>query len=145
MGVVEDTLAAPRPDALMIVTFARQCLGHASHGPKAAPEFPVWTAGMGLIMSYQGSGRSALPALIASIRATRCTRGRQRSQPSVRTSRCCAQAASTYGRSRCSLSLSAARTGELFGWSRILVDEEALCVVNPNGLAARGADVMVDA
>jgi len=30
-------------------------------------------------------------------------------------------------------------------WSRILVDEEALCVVNPNGLATRGADVLVDA
>jgi hypothetical protein len=40
--------------------------------------------------------------------------------------------------------LGAARTGELFGWSRILVDEEALCVVNPNGIAARGAGVVVD-
>jgi hypothetical protein len=39
----------------------------------------------------------------------------------------------------------AARPGELFGWSRILVDEEALCAVNPNGLASRGADVLVDA
>ena len=38
-----------------------------------------------------------------------------------------------------------ARAGELIGWSRILSDEEALCVVNPNGLAARGADVLVDA
>jgi hypothetical protein len=38
-----------------------------------------------------------------------------------------------------------ARAGELFGWSRILTDEEALCVANPNGLAARGADVLVDA
>jgi hypothetical protein len=33
----------------------------------------------------------------------------------------------------------------LFGWSRILIDEEALCAVNPNGLATRGADVLVDA
>jgi hypothetical protein len=33
----------------------------------------------------------------------------------------------------------------LFGWSRILVDEEALCVVNPNGSGSRGADVLVDA
>ncbi len=40
---------------------------------------------------------------------------------------------------------SPARAGELFGWSRILVDEEALCILNPNGLAARGADVLVDA
>jgi hypothetical protein len=30
-------------------------------------------------------------------------------------------------------------------WSRILIDEEALCVVNPNGLATRSADVLVDA
>jgi hypothetical protein len=35
--------------------------------------------------------------------------------------------------------------GELVAWSRILVDEEALCVVNPNGVASRGADVVVDA
>jgi glycosidase len=38
-----------------------------------------------------------------------------------------------------------ARSDELFGWSRILVDEEALCIVNPNGEAVRGADVLVDA
>ena len=38
-----------------------------------------------------------------------------------------------------------ARAGELFGWSRILVDEEALCIINPNGLEARGADVLVGA
>jgi hypothetical protein len=37
-----------------------------------------------------------------------------------------------------------ARTGELFGWSRILVDEEALCIINPNGSASRGVDVLVD-
>lgn len=37
------------------------------------------------------------------------------------------------------------RPGELLAWSRILVDEEALCVVNPNGVASRGADVVVDA
>ncbi len=35
--------------------------------------------------------------------------------------------------------------GEIVGWSRILVDEEALCVLNPNGAEARGADVVVDA
>jgi hypothetical protein len=38
-----------------------------------------------------------------------------------------------------------AEAGELIGWSRILTDEEALCVVNPNGLAARGADLLIDA
>lgn len=38
-----------------------------------------------------------------------------------------------------------ARAGELLSWSRILVDEEALCIINPNGLEARGADVLVGA
>jgi glycosidase len=35
--------------------------------------------------------------------------------------------------------------GELVAWSRILDDEEALCVVNVHGSEARGADVVVDA
>jgi glycosidase len=35
--------------------------------------------------------------------------------------------------------------GELVPWSRILDDEEALVVVNANGGAARGGDVLVDA
>jgi glycosidase len=35
--------------------------------------------------------------------------------------------------------------GQLIVWSRILDDEEALCVVNGNGGAARGGDVLVDA
>lgn len=35
--------------------------------------------------------------------------------------------------------------GELIAWSRILDDEEALCVVNGHGTAARGGDVLVDA
>ncbi|HQX49877.1 MAG TPA: alpha-amylase family glycosyl hydrolase [Planctomycetaceae bacterium] len=35
--------------------------------------------------------------------------------------------------------------GELMAWSRILDDEELLCVVNPHGTAARGADIIVDA
>jgi hypothetical protein len=35
--------------------------------------------------------------------------------------------------------------GEIIAWSRILDDEEALCVINPNGLAARGGDVVIDA
>jgi glycosidase len=42
-------------------------------------------------------------------------------------------------------SFAPAGAGELFGWSRILADEEALCIVNPNGLAAQGANVLVDA
>lgn len=35
--------------------------------------------------------------------------------------------------------------GELVAWSRLLDSQEALCVINPNGLAARGGDVVVDA
>jgi glycosidase len=35
--------------------------------------------------------------------------------------------------------------GELIAWSRILDDEEALCVVNGHGREARGGDVLVDA
>ncbi len=34
--------------------------------------------------------------------------------------------------------------GELIAWSRILDDEEALCVVNGHGTEARGGDVVVD-
>ncbi|HEX2092367.1 MAG TPA: alpha-amylase family glycosyl hydrolase [Longimicrobiaceae bacterium] len=35
--------------------------------------------------------------------------------------------------------------GEIVAWSRILDDEEALCVLNSHGSEARGADVLVDA
>jgi glycosidase len=35
--------------------------------------------------------------------------------------------------------------GELIAWSRLLDDEEALCVVNGHGLERRGGDVMIDA
>lgn len=35
--------------------------------------------------------------------------------------------------------------GELLAWSRILGDEEALCLVNANGAEPRGGDVLVDA
>jgi len=34
--------------------------------------------------------------------------------------------------------------GELIAWSRILDDEEALCVLNGHGTEARGGDVVVD-
>lgn len=34
--------------------------------------------------------------------------------------------------------------GELIAWSRILDDEEGLCIVNGNATAARGGDVVVD-
>lgn len=33
--------------------------------------------------------------------------------------------------------------GELVAWSRILDDQEAVCIVNPNGIASRGGDVVV--
>lgn len=35
--------------------------------------------------------------------------------------------------------------GELIAWSRILSDEEALCIVNAHGIRLRGGDVLVDA
>ena len=35
--------------------------------------------------------------------------------------------------------------GELLAWSRILDDEEALCIVNTHGVETRGANVLVDA
>ena len=38
-----------------------------------------------------------------------------------------------------------ANAGELIAWSRVLDDEEALCVVNGNGSSSQGADVIVDA
>lgn len=34
--------------------------------------------------------------------------------------------------------------GEIVAWSRILDDEEILCIVNSNGTEARSADIMVD-
>ena len=34
--------------------------------------------------------------------------------------------------------------GEIVAWSRILDDEEALCVANPHGTAPRGGDLVVD-
>ena len=38
-----------------------------------------------------------------------------------------------------------AEAGELITWSRILDEEEALCIVNANGTQPRGGDVVVDA
>ena len=35
--------------------------------------------------------------------------------------------------------------GEIIAWSRILDDEEVLCVLNPHGNQYRGADVLIDA
>ena len=35
--------------------------------------------------------------------------------------------------------------GEMMAWSRILDDEEALCIINAHGTESRGADVLVDA
>lgn len=36
-------------------------------------------------------------------------------------------------------------SGEIIAWSRILDDEEALCLINSHGVEERGADVLVDA
>ncbi len=55
-------------------------------------------------------------------------------------------AGSISGRSRISSSRSRfPGPGELIAWSRILDDEEALCIVNGHGTARRGGDVLVDA
>jgi len=35
--------------------------------------------------------------------------------------------------------------GEVLAWSRLLDDEEAVCVLNTHGMDSRGADVLVDA
>ena len=35
--------------------------------------------------------------------------------------------------------------GEITAWSRVLDDEEAVCIVNVHGTQSRGADVLVDA
>ncbi|MBD0287302.1 MAG: alpha-amylase, partial [Flavisolibacter sp.] len=35
------------------------------------------------------------------------------------------------------------KAGELVAWSRILDYQEAICIVNPNGQASRGGDVVV--
>ena len=35
--------------------------------------------------------------------------------------------------------------GEIVAWSRILDDEEAVCILNAHGTDSRGADVLVDA
>ena len=37
------------------------------------------------------------------------------------------------------------KRGELVAWSRILDNQEAVCIVNPNGAAARGGDIVVSA
>jgi glycosidase len=37
------------------------------------------------------------------------------------------------------------RKGELVAWSRILSSEQTICIVNPNGTGARGAEILVDA
>ena len=134
-----------RAGAAMIVTFARQCLDHAFHGPMAAREFRALVAEVDLIMSCQDSGHSARPVPIASTRPIRSTSAPRRSRPLAPISRCCALAGSTCDPSQFSASCSGPRGLVSCRWSRILTDEEALCVVNPNGLAARGADVLVDA
>ncbi|MCW5602340.1 hypothetical protein [Nitrosomonas sp.] len=38
-----------------------------------------------------------------------------------------------------------AESGEIIAWSRILDDEEALCIVNAHGREIRGGNVIVDA
>lgn len=71
-----------------------------------------------------------IAAILALRKQTPCLRhGRQYQRPISFLGR----AFNTYG------------PGELIAWSRILDDEEFVCVVNGHGNAARGADVLVDA
>jgi hypothetical protein len=60
--------------------------------------------------------------------------------PVLRTGRQYQREASNFG-----LPFALPAAGELVAWSRILDDEEALCIVNGNGVGRRGADVVVDA
>ncbi|MCU1252369.1 MAG: alpha amylase catalytic region [Edaphobacter sp.] len=77
---------------------------------------------------------SAAFVRIAALIATR------RKYPSLRYGRQYQRPTSNFG-----TSFALPQQGELIAWSRILDDEEALCVVNGHGTENRGADVAVDA
>ena len=79
------------------------------------------------------------PQSAAFVRIAHLARVRQRF-PVLRCGRLYARPISNFGRP-----FADAAAGELIAWSRILDDEEALCVVNGHGVVARGADVVVDA
>ena len=130
---------------VMIVTFARPCSGRPCRARRAGLGFRSAGGGDGLDPRAAGVRavrhcwrpllRSDHPLYlrIASIAAIRAD------FPVLRSGRQYLRPVSVFGEP-----FGPARAAELFGWSRILVDEEALCVVNPNGLEARGADVLVD-
>ncbi|HEX4489376.1 MAG TPA: alpha-amylase family glycosyl hydrolase [Terriglobales bacterium] len=61
------------------------------------------------------------------------------SYPSLRYGRQYQRAISNFG-----ASFSLPSPGELIAWSRILDDEETLCIVNGHGTQSRGGDVVVD-
>ena len=85
----------------------------------------LWRSAHGLI---------ALSARIAALAALR------KAYPALRFGRQYPREISFLGRP-----FSSYGPGEIVAWSRILDDEELLCVLNSNGLQARGADVVVDA
>ncbi len=79
------------------------------------------------------------PASAAYVRIAALTSVRQQF-PVLRTGRQYQRPLSNFGRP-----FSLPGPGELIAWSRILDDEEALCIVNGHGVSRRGGDVLVDA
>ena len=80
------------------------------------------------IRRSRASGRSAPPGTTASTSSIRPSSGSRRWPPSRTAIPCCAPAASTCGPSPGSAGRFSRPRGELVAWSRILDDEEALCV-----------------
>src|SRR3954452_22078806 len=66
--------------------------------------------------------------------------GVRQSFPVVRIGRQYARKTRNFG-----TAFASAAAGEIFAWSRILDEEEAVCVINGHGTQNRGADVTVDA
>ena len=112
---------------------------HPGPGDGLAPPPAAWTR------PCPASARSAQPATTASTRRPGLSADRRglrarRRFPVLRPGRhTCARSPS----SGAEISVTPAR--EIVAWSRILDDEEALCVVNANGREERGARVLVDA
>jgi len=98
-----------RAGEVTIAICVRRCSGRAFRVLQAGLAFRGSVPGTGLIMSCQGSGRSAQPARIASIPASRSTSARRRSRPSALNFRWYAPVASIRGQSRCSANHSVRR------------------------------------
>lgn len=88
----------------------------------------------GTVGAHCFNPRSPAYVRIAALAAVR------RQSPTLRYGRQYQRPISNFGRP-----FSLPGPGELIAWSRILDDEEVLCVVNGHGTDARGGDVLVDA